>query len=311
MTKRPNKLPEAVGLIHQVLYCNGAVSLEWMCKATGLPEDVVNRGIGWLACEGRLSVEKRSAGRDVRLRKATASIAGILRSSGPMSVARVRRATGLQPDVVNQGLGWLAREGRLTIAAFGVMRRAPIGEVAAVIWRNLHRRGPTPKKEFCSAMGLQENLADQGIGWLLREGRLVLEDRRKRRVLPFQRMSEFGWQVARSNWPVMKRHVGRILRLSSYPARQASEKAVPNGMLFLSRDEMGRQVRIEEAAGLLCSVLCCLGECASVEDLLDATDLLPDVVNQGIGWLAREGKASIGANGKGRDCLRLTTHPAG
>ncbi|HOX06234.1 MAG TPA: winged helix-turn-helix domain-containing protein [Planctomycetota bacterium] len=42
-----------------------------------------------------------------------------LNSKGPMAKSAIAKATGLAPDVLDQGIGWLAREGKLTVVKAG------------------------------------------------------------------------------------------------------------------------------------------------------------------------------------------------
>lgn len=42
-----------------------------------------------------------------------------LNSKGPMAKSAIAKATGLSADVVDQGIGWLAREGKLTVVKAG------------------------------------------------------------------------------------------------------------------------------------------------------------------------------------------------
>jgi DNA-binding transcriptional ArsR family regulator len=47
---------------------------------------------------------------------------GALAEKGPLSMARLVRAVGQPRDVVMQGLGWLAREGKVSIEEEGRSR---------------------------------------------------------------------------------------------------------------------------------------------------------------------------------------------
>jgi len=42
-----------------------------------------------------------------------------LNAKGPMAKTAIAKATGLSGDVVDQGIGWLAREGKLTTVKAG------------------------------------------------------------------------------------------------------------------------------------------------------------------------------------------------
>jgi len=50
---------------------------------------------------------------DAEIGDAAGRIWRALSDSGPMSKARIVKATGLSADLVNQGIGWLVREGKL------------------------------------------------------------------------------------------------------------------------------------------------------------------------------------------------------
>lgn len=42
-----------------------------------------------------------------------------LNSKGPMAKSAISKATGLPADLLDQGIGWLAREGKLTVVKAG------------------------------------------------------------------------------------------------------------------------------------------------------------------------------------------------
>ncbi len=50
------------------------------------------------------------------------TIWGVLSAKGPLSMAKLVRAVGEPRDTVMQGLGWLAREGKVRIAEEGRSR---------------------------------------------------------------------------------------------------------------------------------------------------------------------------------------------
>ena len=50
---------------------------------------------------------------------------------------------------------------------------ARIGEAAGRVWQVLHQKGPMMPKAIVKATGLSTELANQAIGWLAREGKLV------------------------------------------------------------------------------------------------------------------------------------------
>ncbi len=59
-----------------------------------------------------------------------------------------------------------------------------IGEAAGAIWRTLNASGPMSKDQLCKTTGLAVDLANQGIGWLAREDKILLDqDRYGRQML--------------------------------------------------------------------------------------------------------------------------------
>lgn len=54
-----------------------------------------------------------------------------------------------------------------------------IGEAAGAVWRVLHSNGPMSQKQVYRSTGLASDVANQGIGWLAREGKVVLTQSRK------------------------------------------------------------------------------------------------------------------------------------
>jgi hypothetical protein len=55
-----SKIGEAAGKIWQVLSTGGSMNKTQLAKTTGLPGDLLNQGIGWLAREGKLASEEKS-----------------------------------------------------------------------------------------------------------------------------------------------------------------------------------------------------------------------------------------------------------
>ncbi len=53
-----------------------------------------------------------------------------------------------------------------------------IGEAAGAIWKTLTTSGPMSKEQLCKTTGLTVDLANQGIGWLAREDKIVLDQDR-------------------------------------------------------------------------------------------------------------------------------------
>jgi len=50
---------------------------------------------------------------EVRIGEAAGKIWGVLSTKGPMAKAEVAKIAGLPKDVLDQGIGWLAREGKI------------------------------------------------------------------------------------------------------------------------------------------------------------------------------------------------------
>ena len=50
----------------------------------------------------------------------------LLQKEGPLSLAKVVKGVNLQRDLVMQSLGWLAREGKITIREEGRVRRVSL-----------------------------------------------------------------------------------------------------------------------------------------------------------------------------------------
>jgi len=297
----------AAAAVWEFLRCNGPVTADWMYRAVGLPGDVTNRGIGWLAREGRLTLEKRGRKREVRVAKTAEAIWEVLRSFGPMSAERLVKLAGLPEDICNQGIGWLAREGRAAVEATGNRHRIPLGEAAGRVWRFVHAAGAVPKKELRSATGLGENVADQAIGWLVREGKLVVEDRRGERGVSAEEVIGAIPMTVRSDWPTLKSRLYRALGLSKGPVWWKTGGPASGGRLSLEKRGEGQEVQIGEAAGKVWGALHSNGNMTRKEICME-TRLPKDPANQGIGWLAREDKLVIGIDRKGHEWFRLNEH---
>jgi hypothetical protein len=54
----------SAGAVWETLAGNGPVALDWLCQAVKLPENDTNRGIGWLAREGKLSIGQDMKGHE-------------------------------------------------------------------------------------------------------------------------------------------------------------------------------------------------------------------------------------------------------
>ena len=51
---------------------------------------------------------------EAKIGEAAGRIWQALHANGPMGKAQLAKVTGLSGDLLNQGIGWLAREGKLT-----------------------------------------------------------------------------------------------------------------------------------------------------------------------------------------------------
>jgi hypothetical protein len=58
---------EIAGIIWRVLYDNGPLSMAKLVKAVGEPRDTVMQGLGWLAREGKVSIDEEGRNRMVSL----------------------------------------------------------------------------------------------------------------------------------------------------------------------------------------------------------------------------------------------------
>jgi hypothetical protein len=62
------EIGNAAGKIWQALHSKGSMPKAQVAKATGLSADLFNQGLGWLAREGKLTVDKGSKGENLKLR---------------------------------------------------------------------------------------------------------------------------------------------------------------------------------------------------------------------------------------------------
>lgn len=58
-----------------------------------------------------------------------------------------------------------------------------IGTAAGKIWEALRAKGELPKSKIAQATGLSAGLANQGIGWLAREGKITSEKTKKSELI--------------------------------------------------------------------------------------------------------------------------------
>ena len=57
-----------------------------------------------------------------------------------------------------------------------------IGEVAGVIWHLLDETGPLPLTQVVKEVDAPRDVIMQGIGWLAREEKLVIEEEGRRKI---------------------------------------------------------------------------------------------------------------------------------
>jgi hypothetical protein len=58
-----------------------------------------------------------------------------------------------------------------------------IGEMAGVIWKTLSDQGPLSVTKLVKSVGAPRDAVMQGLGWLAREDKLVIDDRGRQRVV--------------------------------------------------------------------------------------------------------------------------------
>ena len=54
-----------------------------------------------------------------------------------------------------------------------------IGEAAGKVWSSLRAKGPMAKTRIPKETGISAQLANQAVGWLAREGKLVIQKDKK------------------------------------------------------------------------------------------------------------------------------------
>jgi len=281
----------AAEAVRGFLKANGPVAAEWMYRELGLSRSLADRGVGWLAREGGLTVEKRARRREARTEKAAEAVARALHSTGPVSVARLGEVTSLPDGLHDQGVGWLAREGRVVVETKGAGHRLPLGEIAGRVWRLVRARGRLRRSELAAALGLPAAVVDQAIGWLMREGKLVFEDRRRPRPAGGRRLAVAAPEDSYSEWIHMKARLHGALGFGEDRAESRPVAMVSAGVLSLEKRTLEREVRIGEAAGRAWQALHGNGA-MNVRQLSAETHMPAHLTDQAIGWLAREDKVS-------------------
>ncbi len=281
----------AAEAVRGFLNANGPVAADWMYQELGLSRSLADRGVGWLAREGGLTVEKRARRREARTEKAAEAVARALHSAGPVSVARLGEMTRLPDGLHDQGVGWLAREGRVVVETKGGGHSLPLGDVAGKVWRIVRARGRVQRGELAAAAGLPAAVVDQAIGWLMREGKLVFEDRHQPRLMGGKRLAIAAPEDSSSEWIHMKDRLHGALGFGEDRGKPRPATAISAGVLSLEKRTSEREVRIGEAAGRAWQALHCNGA-MNVRQLSAETHMPESLTDQAIGWLAREDKVS-------------------
>ena len=60
---------------------------------------------------------------------------------------------------------------------------AQIGETAGQIWKILHDKGPLTIAKLVKEIEALRDVAMQGLGWLAREGKVIIEEEARTRVV--------------------------------------------------------------------------------------------------------------------------------
>jgi hypothetical protein len=60
---------------------------------------------------------------------------------------------------------------------------AQIGETAGTIWKVLHDKGPLTIAKLVKEIDAPRDVVMQGLGWLAREGKVVIEEEARTRVV--------------------------------------------------------------------------------------------------------------------------------
>ena len=67
-----------------------------------------------------------------------------------------------------------------------VTGQAQIGETAGLVWQALSENGPLTAARIVKEVGLPRDIVMQGIGWLAREDKLVIEEGSRSRTYALQ-----------------------------------------------------------------------------------------------------------------------------
>jgi DNA-binding GntR family transcriptional regulator len=68
-------------------------------------------------------------------------------------------------------------------AAITINRTDQIGETAGLVWRALSDNGPMSYPKLVKVTGVSRDTVMQAVGWLAREGKVIVEETRRSRVV--------------------------------------------------------------------------------------------------------------------------------
>ncbi len=60
---------------------------------------------------------------------------------------------------------------------------AQIGEVAGEVWHALDKSGPMTLVQLAKVVGAQRDTVMQAVGWLAREGKIEIEEVKRKRMI--------------------------------------------------------------------------------------------------------------------------------
>ena len=69
------------------------------------------------------------------------------------------------------------------MAATGVSCTAQIGEIAGLVWHTLEEAGPMSLAKLAKQIDAPRDVVMQAIGWLAREGKVEIEEIKRRRTI--------------------------------------------------------------------------------------------------------------------------------
>ncbi len=69
------------------------------------------------------------------------------------------------------------------MAATSVTCTAQIGDVAGVVWHALDKGGPTTLAKLAKEIDAPRDVVMQAVGWLAREGKVEIEESKRKRTI--------------------------------------------------------------------------------------------------------------------------------